>query len=159
MNWLKPLLAHRPTDWNFLMTYVERIRKGIVRLSALGLDWGVLHGDPFSGNLRIGDEHQVTFFDFDSCGYGWRAWDLCDAFVIAKTRKRDETWREFVRGYSEYKVLEHSTIEAIPLFVAAASVWTMGHRVRKGERIGMEGVDDEYFDESLRWVHETEQYL
>jgi Ser/Thr protein kinase RdoA (MazF antagonist) len=38
--------------------------------------WVICWGDPHSGNVHCTSDRQMTLFDFDQCGYGWRAFDV-----------------------------------------------------------------------------------
>src|SRR5262249_9679698 len=73
---LLPFLAQRPEDRARLLHVAGMLRERLLRLTTERLDTGFCHGDLHDGNVFITEEQTVTFFDFDCCGRGWRAYDL-----------------------------------------------------------------------------------
>ena len=66
-------------------------------------------------------------FDFDQCGYGWRAFDIAKFLHIAITWKIDVTVRNsFLEGYQTVRQLNAAELNSIPIFVKAAHIWVMG---------------------------------
>lgn len=123
---LRPWLAHRPSDWSFLVRLATKISTRIRALAATGLDWGVCHGDLSLDNVHVAANQQVTFYDFDSGGPGWRASDLYGVFQY---QPRD-TWMAFLDGYRAVRSFAPADVAAVPYLVAARGIWDMGHRVR-----------------------------
>src|ERR1019366_6489045 len=73
---LKLLLAYTSADWSYLQDLAERLRSQVEQFSLQGLDWGFCHGDCHMLNDHISSGSVITFFDFDCCATGWRAYDL-----------------------------------------------------------------------------------
>jgi Ser/Thr protein kinase RdoA (MazF antagonist) len=113
-------------DWGYLQDLTERLRPQIQRLSTQGLDWGVCHGDSHLLNEHIGEDHTITFFDFDCCAAGWRAYDLavvrwCEGFY--KMDPGDTLWNAFLKGYLEQRPLSATDLASIPMFVVLREIW------------------------------------
>src|SRR5205814_5007568 len=68
-------LAHRPTDCAFLTGLAADLSQRIDAV-APELETGPLHGDVYHGNVHLTAAGALTWFDFDLCGEGWRAYDL-----------------------------------------------------------------------------------
>ena len=84
--------------------------------------YGIIHGDPHSGNYRVDESDQITLFDFDHGGYGWRAYDA----AVCKGNMTDEIWQAFVEGYNEVRLWTPEEMEAIPAFMKLRPIWDQG---------------------------------
>jgi Ser/Thr protein kinase RdoA (MazF antagonist) len=73
---IQPFLEHRPEDWAYLQALADRLRKRLDRFQREQPDFGFCHGDFHGWNAHIDEEDTLTFFDFDCCGPGWRAYDI-----------------------------------------------------------------------------------
>ncbi|HEV8194174.1 MAG TPA: phosphotransferase, partial [Ktedonobacterales bacterium] len=79
---LHAYLAHRPADWHCLRKLGTALTARLAALQAqtLGLDSGLCHGDAHGGNAHMTPDGTITYFDFDVCGIGWRAYDIAVFF-------------------------------------------------------------------------------
>jgi Ser/Thr protein kinase RdoA (MazF antagonist) len=66
-------IAHRPEDVAYITGLGNRLRGRILGMSDLEI--GFCHGDLHGGNACLKDG-AFTFYDFDCCGWGYRAYDL-----------------------------------------------------------------------------------
>ncbi|MFF0829756.1 phosphotransferase [Brevibacillus sp. NPDC003359] len=79
------------------------------------------HGD-LQGNFNTNfcEDNTYTHFDFDLCGYGWRAYDLA-AFKLSQIliEEDDELveslWNAFLKGYTEVRPLSENDRAAVSL--------------------------------------------
>lgn len=147
---LNPFLDHRPNDRVYLANQVEWLRNAVGRLSGL-LDWGFCHGDYHGWNIHLADDQHLTVFDFECCGFGFRAWDL--ATYRWSIRRQDDTWSSFLHGYSERRQLREADRTGIPLFVAIREIWLLGNRAANARDWGALGVD-ERVDAGLAFLRE-----
>jgi Ser/Thr protein kinase RdoA (MazF antagonist) len=151
-----PLLAHRPDDWNYLVTLVEKLRTCVQALPLKGLETGVCHGDFHGGNVHVNEHGTYTFFDFDCCGFGWRTYDIAVFRWSSRlANKEKERWTPFLRGYTEVRPLEDIDLRATPYFVAIRHVWLTGLHTGNGQDWGY-WMDDRYFDRALKFFREWE---
>ena len=93
--------------------------------------YGLCHGDLHPANARFGESGELTLFDFDFSGFGWRMYDLTvflwNSFGERRPKRwRDQHWRAFIGGYKEYGRLEPELLELVPLFLVARHIWLMG---------------------------------
>ncbi len=154
---LRPRLKRRPDDWAFLVRLADKVRARVTALGAVGLDWGVCHGDLSLDNVHVTDGDRFTFYDFDSGGPGWRA---CEPYGVLQYRPHDN-WEAFLEGYRASKRFGPVEVAAVPYFAAAMGIWGMGNRVRNWTAwSGLWLADDTYFDEQMaQWRQWDAEWL
>lgn len=152
LNRIKPLLSHRPNDWHYLIELSNSLSDKIRDLNACSeLERGFCHGDFHGWNAHIDETQRLTFFDFDCCGEGWRAYDIATFFWGARIRDKHKTrCPEFLRGYSEIRQLPDADLESIPYFVAVRHIWLVGVLAAKGGDLGLGWMDDKYMDRQMK---------
>ena len=93
---------------NYLEQEIEKIRQQLEKLKLpLSVpEYGICVGDIHPGNAHFTAENQPTLFDFDQCGYGWRAFDIAKFFHTAIRQNIDkEAIVKFVEGYEAIRKL------------------------------------------------------
>lgn len=105
------------------------------------------------------NDRQVTFFDFDCCGPGWRAYDIAVFRWSIELSKGGETlWESYLEGYTRNRAIHELDMEAIPLFVAIRHIWLLGLHVHLGADFGSGWLNKQYFDRNMsflkKWVDE-----
>ena len=128
---LAPLLAEHTKARDYLLPLADRLRARFDALPPEKLELGWCYGDFHSGNAAFEKDeegHRITFFDFDLCGVGWRAydvavfrWGLTGGWVPEK--KAVARWAAFLDGYAEVRRLEAFDLVAVPLFVMLRQYW------------------------------------
>jgi Ser/Thr protein kinase RdoA (MazF antagonist) len=152
---IRPLLDHRPAAWSTLLRLVEGVCEALATLPAGRLEWGFCHGDLHGGNAHIAADGTVTFFDFDCCGPGWRAYDIAVfRWAIAFYDQHDRHWPPFLAGYQRQRRLSDLDLQAVPLFVALRHLWLMGSEAANGVYLGYDTVDDRYFDRTIGFLRD-----
>ena len=102
------LYQHRKSDIDYLGSQVEQIKR---QVETLGLpdfppSYGICVGDVHAGNAHFDERNQPTLFDFDQCGYSWRAFDIAKFIHKARIDKIDATVRNsFLQGYQNIREL------------------------------------------------------
>jgi len=155
---IRPFLRHRPDDWRYLEQLGERLRERAEALPLECLETGFCHGDFHGGNAHV-DGETITFFDFDCCGHGYRAYDVAVfRWEAANSRKRAEAyWTEFLEGYTAVRPLGELDLAAVPLFVALRHVWWVGLHCGNVRDWGIGRRDDRFFDRQLRFLKRWER--
>jgi Ser/Thr protein kinase RdoA (MazF antagonist) len=154
---IRPLLLHRPDDWEYLQSLSEKLRQDVVGIPLSSLESGFCHGDFHGGNVHIDQDDTLTFFDFDCCGYGWRAYDIAVFRWGARGRsKEQERWPHFLRGYREVRPISEADLHATLYFVAIRQFWLLGLHASNGEDLGFGFMDDQYFDWTIKFFREWE---
>ncbi|GAB3424469.1 homoserine kinase [Flindersiella endophytica] len=72
--------------------------------------WGVIHGDVQPLNYHFTPAGQITFFDFDHCGFGWRAYDV----AMYYTRLAEELRAPMLAGYQAIRPLNAAELRMLP---------------------------------------------
>jgi Ser/Thr protein kinase RdoA (MazF antagonist) len=115
----RPLRLMEPTlrrdsvaDARFIREQAEEIR---VRLRSFGQGdgrWGVIHGDVQVLNYHLTAGGDITFFDFDLCGYGWRLYDIASYVTRIPPNAREPV----LHGYESVLPLSEQDREFLPTF-------------------------------------------
>lgn len=89
--------------------------------------WGPIGGDfhPYNTRFTLGGD--PGFFNFDLCGFGWRAYDLAVFILNAKLMKQSNDLTEaFFAGYYSQRPLSRNEHAAIAPFLTIRRVWLTG---------------------------------
>jgi Ser/Thr protein kinase RdoA (MazF antagonist) len=161
MRSLQPFLSHRPEDWEYLTTLAQKLRRGVQDIPLDSLEMGFCHGDFHSGNAHLDQDETVTFFDFDCCGFGWRAYDIASFRWNARLNEKEKKmWPSFLSGYEKERYLSDLNIQAINYFVLIRQFWFLGIVLDNGHDWGFAQLNDPYFDWCLKFFREWEaEYL
>ncbi len=161
---IQPFLLDRPADWDYLVGLTQRVCQQIEKwlsdpINPINqLDIGFCHGDLHGGNGHIQQaSRSLTFFDFDCCGRGWRAYDLAVfRWNVGVNGQPLRVWEEFLLGYGEERAIAAIDFAAIPYFVAVRQVWIMGLHCGNAGDWGVGWLDDRYFDQALNFLRTWE---
>ena len=160
---LQPVLEQQKETWMYLVEIAQRVKKRIHLLAGQGLEFGVCHGDAQGGNAFIDRKNTITFFDFDMCGPGWRAYELSVfrwAAALGKSRlgwsneKIEQIWAAYIKGYQERRTLHEIDKEAIPLFVIARHFWFLGANAANWDYWSWKRVNADFFGRELEFLQE-----
>jgi len=124
---LKKHLSKRQSELHYFMNIGSYLRDRIMELR--NIDWGICHGDLHGYNAHIQGK-RIANFDFDLCGFGWRAYDLAVfKFTLdlsdSNKDKKAQQWAAFLEGYQKTRKLNRNDIEAIPIFIGVRRLWLM----------------------------------
>lgn len=124
---------------NQLKKLAIRTKQNIQSLTLSGDSWGIIGGDFHGFNQHFTNDDKVTLFDFDLCGYGYRAYDLAvfrwlqvSDDDIAKTywhalfKGKLGLWIHFLSGYQTIRSISPEEMSAIYEFVRVRQIWLMG---------------------------------
>jgi Ser/Thr protein kinase RdoA (MazF antagonist) len=122
-----------PLDLEFLEVVACKTKKKIEALSKTVPQYGICHGDVYSGNIRLTEEDTPVLFDFDFSGYGWRAYDIslygspfgwgARAEDMPKREKRKAA---ILDGYAEIRALSQEEVKSIDLFTPFRRIFNIG---------------------------------
>lgn len=151
-------IQHRPEDVQKLMAIGSALKEQITQFSAL--DWGVCHGDLHGNtNISYSGDQTYTHYDFDLCGYGYRAYDIAEFRLAREVRlgndpgKLSELWDAFLEGYQSVRQLHEDDIRAVPVFVAARQLWLMGLCLHDLHIVGSIDSGDDFIDEKMEYFN------
>jgi Ser/Thr protein kinase RdoA (MazF antagonist) len=157
MKAIQPLLSDRVQDLEYIEKLYERLCSSFDALNLLNLEQGFCHGDFNGGNASFTEEGTVTFYDFDCCGFGWRAYDIAVFRWCAMLHDQEKhLWNPFLQGYREVKKLKQSDLDAVPPFIAARHIWIMGLHAANAYDLGYGWLNENYFNHQMKFLHRWE---
>ena len=113
----------------------EELKGLVTKFPADG--WGPIGGDFHQSSVYFDEVNQPTFFNFDLCGPGWRAYDiaayLSNANLMHAPAERAEA---FFAGYFAVRPLHDAEHAAIAPFLTIRRVWLMGAFAREDGLVG-----------------------
>jgi Ser/Thr protein kinase RdoA (MazF antagonist) len=152
-------------EWEYVQRFAEKLCQRIQALPIGALEWGFCHGDlqGYHANLdtagsKAAGDGTLTFYDFDCCGMGLRAYDLAVFRWCGRLKNQEFAWWEpYLRAYQEERPLNLVDILAVPLFICARHIWHMGLHTHNAYDWGYEWLNRAYFKEHLEWLRALEK--
>ncbi len=112
--------------------------------------WTICWGDPHSGNAHFTQDNQVTLFDFDQCGYGWRSFELAKFRQVALNTGISRSVREsFLNGYLRVSSVSEFELAAVPVLTQTAHLWAWSISLTYALRHNYSRLDEGYFSVRL----------
>ncbi|GIN86313.1 hypothetical protein J6TS2_26990 [Heyndrickxia sporothermodurans] len=153
---IQQAMLHRKEDFAFLEKVAIKLKNIIQDLKLRGLDWGICHGDLHGNqNVSFRKDLSYTHYDFDICGYGWRAYDIAE-FRLARQYHTngdkellERLWEAFLKGYTSVRELGKNDLEAIPVFVWIRELWLMGLCFQLCHIDGVIDTGDDFIDDKI----------
>lgn len=143
---ISDFLHHRPTELTHLSRVIEQIKYQLRDLKAISPYWVVCWGDPHSGNAHFTPDNQATLFDFDQCGYGWRAFEIAKFLQISLRAGISRKIRDaFLNGYQQMQALSDYEIASLKALTQAAHIWVWGISLNHAMLDSYSRLDDGYF--------------
>lgn len=146
---IAPCLRHRTTDWDYLVEAIAQLKHQL-QLSKEPPFWGICWGDPHSGNAHFTTEGKVTLFDFDQCGYGWRAFDIAKFLQVSLSTGISKCVREaFLAGYQAVCEVTDQELASLQALTQTAHIWTWAISLNAAIIHNYSRLDDSYFQKRL----------
>lgn len=149
-NTIAPFLQHRRPDLQELTATITRIKEQLQHFPQKSPFWVICWGDAHSGNAHFTPEGQVTLFDFDQCGYGWRAFEIAKFWQVAiRTGLNRKVRDAFLGGYQTVAEITTEELSALQAFTQVAHVWMWGISLNAARIFNYSGLDDAYLTKRL----------
>jgi Ser/Thr protein kinase RdoA (MazF antagonist) len=75
--------------------------------------------------VHITPDNQMTLFDFDQCGYGWRVFDIAKFLQVSLQSGLNRLVRQgFIQGYDETVPLTDGELSCLQHLTQAAYIWS-----------------------------------
>ena len=87
--------------------------------------WGPIGGDFHTASIYFDENNNPTFFNFDLCGPGWRAYDIA-AFLLNTDlmhQNSADASEAFFAGYYSIRPLSNNEHQAISPFLTVRRIW------------------------------------
>jgi len=135
---------------SYLNELQHRLHSSIPKLEKQHGVYGVCAGDVNPTNFHIDKDNKITLFDFDQCGYGFRAFEIGKFFSSVRNHeKKQEIRNGFLKGYQSVRSLSPVELEAIPIYEIISVIWVMAIQVYNADRIGFKYLEKPYWDRRL----------
>ena len=145
---IKPFI--NTEQYELLRNTQELIHKNLSNLNPEVADFGICMGDVNQSNFHINEIGKITLFDFDQCGYGYRAFELGKYLSsLHKSHFKKELMTAFLQGYETVRQLNKVEKQAIPYFEIASVIWVMSIRVTNKNKVGHMNLEAPYWDHRL----------
>ena len=143
---IAPFLHHRPADLDYLQAAIAQIKQQIHDLPQEPPFWGICWGDPHSGNVHFTPNNQVTMFDFDQCGYGWRMFEIAKFWQVSLCSGASKNIRDaFLTGYQSVQAVTGAEMELLQAFTQVAQIWRWAISLNHAVIHDYSRLDDYYF--------------
>jgi Ser/Thr protein kinase RdoA (MazF antagonist) len=145
---LSPFLAS--TAQSYLTEAIFQIKTQISQLPHEAPLWSVCWGDPHSGNVHFTETNEITLFDFDQCGYGWRAFDIAKFLQVTLQAGISPSVRKaFLHGYQLVQPLEDIELQTMQALMQVAQIWSWAISVKSAIAHNHSKLDPSYFHQRL----------
>ncbi|MEM8674544.1 MAG: phosphotransferase [Cyanobacteria bacterium P01_G01_bin.67] len=122
---ITPYLHHCHQDLDYVVKRAEQIKQQLACLETTAPLWSVCWGDPHSGNVHFTSDNQITLFDFDQCGYGWRVFDLAKFLQVSLSAGVNRKVRDaFFVGYQQVQELTDAETSSLQALTQMAHIWS-----------------------------------
>lgn len=145
-----PFLQEAPQDWDYLQQKAGAIKERLNNLPQKAPYWGICWGDPHSGNAHFTDDNSITIFDFDQCGYGWRAFDIAKFLHVSLSAGIGRKVRDaFFAGYQQVQSLTDEESDCLQALTQTAHIWSWAISVESAAIHCWSRLDRSYFKKRL----------
>ncbi|BBP00952.1 phosphotransferase enzyme family protein [Sulfuriferula nivalis] len=122
--------------------------------------YGICTGDVNPTNFHMNDKKQITLFDFDQCGYGYRAFEIGKLISSVHALKmKDDLAKAFIDGYQQIRQLTPLEVSAVPYFEMISVIWVMAITVKNADLIGHKWLEQPYWNRKLTMLKELEKVV
>lgn len=119
--------------------------------------FGVCIGDVNAKNFHVDDRGQITLFDFDQCGYGYRAFEVAKFISTLRSHQSQRGLVDaFLLGYQKKRRLSQMEYSAIPYFTLVAVIWVMAIQAMNANRIGHKYLEQPFWDKRIERLKKLE---
>ena len=147
---IAPFLRQNPSDRDYLERKVREIKAQLADLPQKAPYWTVCWGDPHSGNAHFTPDNKVTIFDFDQCGYGWRAFDIAKFLQVGLSAGMCRKVRDaFFAGYQTVNILTETEINCLQALTQTAHIWNWAISLESTAIHCWSRLDRSYFQKRL----------
>jgi Ser/Thr protein kinase RdoA (MazF antagonist) len=121
----------RDEDMDIVLTSAAEAKEDILALlrneESTKDSWGPIGGDFHNASTRFDADGNPTFFNFDLCGYGWRAYDIASFLLnTGLMHKSTDLSEAFFAGYYSVRPLSRNEHAAISPFLTIRRIWLTG---------------------------------
>jgi len=154
---IAPFIEKRPWDWEALCAIADKTKQKLQDLPTTPPFWTVCWGDPHSGNTHFTNQNQLTLFDFDQCGYSWRAFDIGKFRQVSlQAGCNPKVRKAFLEGYQTISPLTQVELECLQPLTVAAFIWAWGISLNRAMCFAYSRLDERYFTRRLQQLKQLD---
>jgi Ser/Thr protein kinase RdoA (MazF antagonist) len=147
---IQPFLSKKSVELHYISQSIIQLKQQLQELPQTAPLWTVCWGDPHSGNAHFTPDNRVTLFDFDQCGYGWRAFDVAKFWQVAIRTGMNKRVREaFLAGYNTVQRLTEEENQLLQALTQVAHIWMWAIGLKASMLHQYSRLDDYYFTSRL----------
>lgn len=165
ISWAYDLAKNYFPEPSYEMDYFERANAEITtqfEQAKMGeLRHGIVHLDLWHDNMKVLNESELTFFDFDNCGNGPFFLDMAYSLMILFKTESDKVRFEqkrnaFYEGYESISAISHEEKRLIPYGGLAIWLHYTGVHIQR-----FDDFSNQFFSaEFLKfWIHTVDQWM
>ncbi|WP_299984204.1 phosphotransferase [uncultured Pontibacter sp.] len=167
VTWALQAAKRHFTEPSFEMDYFEQasavISAVFEKADTSSLRYGIVHLDLWYENMKVKDESQITFFDFDNCGNGWLFLDMAYSLMILFRNEPDQAKFEskkesFYRGYESVASISDEEKRLIPYGSLAIWLHYTGIHVQRFDDFSNQFLSPDFLKYWIRTVNQWIEY-
>lgn len=141
----------------YLKTLQTKIHRDLPSLPHEAGIFGICTGDINPQNFHINSKNKITLFDFDQCGYGYRAFEIGKFLSsIHSLKTKNKIGKAFIEGYQDVRRLITTEVQSIPYFEMISVIWVMAIHAKNADRIGHKWLEKPFWDKRLDILKELD---
>lgn len=154
INAIEPFVNRDTLD--YLNSLQHKLHRTLPRLTKEHEKFGICIGDVNPTNFHI-DKEMLTIFDFDQCGYGYRAFEIGKFTSSIHTLKnKDVIAKAFLEGYQQVRPLSQDELTAVPYFEMVSVIWVMAINANNADLIGHKWLEQPFWDRKVATLQELD---
>ena len=140
-------------EFELLQRTQETLHKNLSHLNPDIADFEICMGDVNQSNFHINEMGKLTLFDFDQCGYGYRAFELGKYLSsLHSSHSKKELMAAFLKGYETVRQINEVERKTIPYFEIASVIWVMSIRVANKNKVGYMNLEAPYWNQRIEII-------
>ena len=145
---------------NYLNTLQTKLKNALPSLPQKTGVYGICTGDVNPSNFHINDRKEIALFDFDQCGYGYRAFEIGKFIAsIHAIKKKHDISCAFIEGYQRVRPLVNDELAAIPYYELISVIWVMAIHAYNADRIGHKYLEKPFWERRLANLKELDKLI
>jgi Ser/Thr protein kinase RdoA (MazF antagonist) len=145
---------------DYLNSLQPKLKNALSSISREDKVFGICQGDVNLHNYHINENDEITLFDFDQCGYGFRAFEIGKLLSsLHSLENKEAVSRAFIKGYQQVRKLSATELDTLPYFEMVSVIWVMAIHAYNPNLIGYKRLEKPYWDRQLSILKELERQL
>lgn len=145
---------------NYVKNLQKKLKDSLPDIPKIKATYGVCSGDINPTNFHINAQKKITLFDFDQCGYGYRAFEIGKFnSSIGDLENHKKLSQAFLEGYQNIRQLNDEELFSIPFFEIVSHIWVMAIHVYNADRVGYKWLEKPFWNKRVFAIQKLEKAL